>query len=70
MCLSARRGSRVCTGHGECYRDACICAEGYHGDLCDHRVRNVGAVLGVTASLPLSRPPLLSAARCYAAPVQ
>ncbi|KAE8303845.1 High cysteine membrane protein [Giardia duodenalis] len=48
--LNTRLAGSVCTGHGECYKDACVCAEGYHRDLCDCRVRNIGAVAGVTAS--------------------
>ena len=66
-CLAAN----VCTGHGECYKDACVCAEGYHGDLCDCRVRNIGAVAGVTASTAVFFGLLfLSAARCHRTPAR
>ncbi|ESU39328.1 Hypothetical protein DHA2_151076 [Giardia duodenalis] len=70
-CLNTRLAGSVCTGHGECYKDACVCAEGYHGDLCDCRVRNIGAVAGVTASTAVFFGLLfLSAARCHRTPAR
>lgn len=70
-CLNTHRGNSVCTEHGECYKDTCICAEGYHGELCSYRVRNIRAIIGVTVSTSVFFGLLfLSVARCCAASAQ